>query len=316
MVSIVVPVFNVEKYLDECLKSILNQTYNNFELILINDGSTDKSGVICDEYRKKYNNIKVIHQENQGQAVARNNGVKISKSEWIMFVDSDDVIHPYLLEYLYTAVTESGAGMAVSERVYADILPKDFYTKYEFSYEVDNVTFDKLEEYYDESKFYYWAPFPSIIKKEIVTTIPFPIGKIYEDNAVSCQLIYNTKKIAKIPFSMYFYRNNPRGTMNQPLTQRKLDYLWALEYQIQFYKDIKHESLIKKISSNLLETAFYYHTLSIEEKNKEIEFIVRKKIKSIIKKYGEYINIDKRIENKLLKIYHPFLFKLKKKFKI
>ena len=187
MVSIVVPVFNVEKYLDECLKSILNQTYNNFELILINDGSTDKSGVICDEYRKKYNNIKVIHQENQGQAVARNNGVKISKSEWIMFVDSDDVIHPYLLEYLYTAVTESGAGMAVSERVYADILPKDFYTKYEFSYEVDNVTFDKLEEYYDESKFYYWAPFPSIIKKEIVTTIPFPIGKIYEDNAVSCQ---------------------------------------------------------------------------------------------------------------------------------
>ena len=77
--------------------------------------------------RKKHNNIKVIHQENQGQAVARNNGVKLSQAEWITFVDSDDVIHPNLLEYFYRAVTESDSGIAVSERVSADIIPEDFY---------------------------------------------------------------------------------------------------------------------------------------------------------------------------------------------
>ena len=315
-VSVIVPVYNVEKYLEECLNSILNQSYKDFELILINDGSTDKSGDICDEYEKKYDNIKVVHQKNQGQAVARNNGVKLSKSDWIMFVDSDDVIHPNLLEYLYTAVTESDSGMTVSERVSADKIPENFYSEFDFSYEVDNVTLEKLEEYYDDSKFFYWAPFPSIIKKEIVLSIPFPNGRIYEDNAVSCQLVYKAKKIAKIPYIMYFYRNNPKGTMNQPLTVKKLDYLWALEYQIEFFKNISHKSMIKKLSHNLLETAFYDYNLSVDEKNKEIESIVKKKIKYILKVYGEYITIDTRIKNKLLKIYHPFLFKLKKKFKI
>lgn len=314
-ISIVVPVYNVEDYLEECLNSILNQTHKDFELILVNDGSVDKSGEICDEYKKKYDNIKVVHQKNQGQSVARNNGVKLSEADWIMFVDSDDVIHPNLLEYLYRAVTESDCGMAVSERVSADKIPDGFYDKYNFSYEVDEVTFDKLEEYCD-SKFYYWAPFPSIIKRDIVASIPFPGGRIYEDNAVGCQLVYHAKKIAKVPYVMYFYRNNPQGTMRQPLNIKKLDYLWALEYQIQFYKEIKHEIMIKKISNKLLEAAFYYHTISIEEKNKKIESVVKDKIKYILKRYGNYICVDKRINDKLLKIYHPFIFKLKKKLKL
>ena len=132
-ISIVVPVYNVENYLVECLQSILEQTYKDFELILVNDGSVDKSGEICDEYKKKYDNIKVVHQKNQGQSVARNNGVKLSEADWIMFVDSDDVIHPNLLEYLYRAVTESDCGMAVSERVSADKIPDGFYDKYNLS---------------------------------------------------------------------------------------------------------------------------------------------------------------------------------------
>ena len=315
LVSIIVPVYNVEKYLHECLDSILNQTYKEFELILINDGSSDRSGEICEEYKSRYSNIKVVHQENQGQAVARNNGVKIADAEWIMFIDSDDVIHPNLLEYLYRAVKESDSGMAVSQRVFADVIPEDFYCKYSFSYDVDEVTFDKLEECSD-GKFYYWAPFPSIIKKEIVASIPFPSGRIYEDNAIGCRLVYNAKKIATVPYVMYFYRNNPNGTMKQTFNEKQLDYLWAFEHQIEFYKEINHQTMIKKTSRELLETALHYHTLSVEENNKHIESIVKKKIKNILKMYDEYIYVDKRIKNKLLKIYHPFLFKLKKKLKL
>ena len=131
-VSIIVPVYNVEKYLRECLDSILNQTFKDFELILIDDGSKDKSGEICDEYAKVHSNITVVHQNNQGQAAARNNGVKISEADWIMFVDSDDVIHPDLLQFLYKAATESNSGMAVTERVKAETIPENFFSAVHF----------------------------------------------------------------------------------------------------------------------------------------------------------------------------------------
>ena len=105
MISIIVPVYNTGKYLHRCIESILAQTYNDFELILIDDGSTDNSGKICDEYAKTDDRIVVLHQENKGQAVARNVGLDYvfekDKSEWITFIDSDDWIHPKRVDYLY-----------------------------------------------------------------------------------------------------------------------------------------------------------------------------------------------------------------------
>ena len=164
-VSIIVPVYNVEKYLRECLDSILNQTFKDFELILIDDGSKDKSGEICDEYAKVHSNITVVHQKNQGQAAARNNGVKISEADWIMFVDSDDVIHPDLLQFLYKAAKESNSGMAVTERFKSETILDDFFRQYTFEYAVKKTIPEKLEEFYDNKQFFYWAPFPSIIKE-------------------------------------------------------------------------------------------------------------------------------------------------------
>lgn len=315
-VSIIVPVYNVEKYLCECLDSILNQTYKEFELILVDDGSTDKSGEICDKYKGEHNNIKVIHQENQGQAAARNNGVKISEADWIMFVDSDDVIHYDLLDFLYKSVIESGAGMAVCGRVSSEVIPNDFYKKYIFSYSLDIVTNDKLMEYFNDKKYYFWAPFPSIIKKEIVESIPFPEGRIYEDNAISCQLIYASKKLAKVPFVMYYYRDNPKGTMNSPFTIRDLDYLLALETQIAFFQKIDCDKMCIKISAELIQSAFYYYEKSKIENNLEIEKIVKKKIKIILRKYNRFIEMDKRFNKKADRIFHPYLFKIKKKLNI
>ena len=106
-ISVIVPVYNVEKYLCECIDSILTQTFTDFELILVDDGSQDNSGKICDEYANKDHRITVIHQENQGQASARNNALAIAKGEWVHFVDSDDLIHPQMLEILYATVDET-----------------------------------------------------------------------------------------------------------------------------------------------------------------------------------------------------------------
>src|SRR4051812_34034895 len=108
-ISIIVPVFNVEKYIHDCLESILNQSFIDFELILVNDGSSDRSGVICDEYSKKDNRITVIHKENGGQSTARNRGIDLAKGDYIGFIDSDDWIDHDMYKVLYEKAIEIGA---------------------------------------------------------------------------------------------------------------------------------------------------------------------------------------------------------------
>ena len=316
-VSIIVPVYNVEKYLRECLDSILNQTFKDFELILIDDGSKDKSGEICDEYAKLHSNITVAHQNNQGQAAARNNGVKISKSDWIMFVDSDDVIHPDLLQFLYKAAKESNSGMAVTERFKSETIPDDFFRQYTFEYAVKKTIPEKLEEFYDNKQFYYWAPFPSIIKKNVAQSVPFPEGRIYEDNAVGCQLLYYANTLAIVPYCMYFYRENPSGTMNQPLNEKKLDYLWALEEQIKFYEELHYVKMCKKITNELIGSTLYYYARCKKENNDKLLEIVIKDLKRFLKQYRRYIeDKDKVIERKTDRILNPRIYRIKKVLKI
>ena len=316
-VSIIVPVYNVEKYLRECLDSILKQTFKDFELILIDDGSKDKSGEICDEYAKLHSNITVAHQNNQGQAAARNNGVKISKSDWIMFVDSDDVIHPDLLQFLYKAAKESNSGMAVTERFKSETIPDDFFRQYTFEYAVKKTIPEKLEEFYDNKQFYYWAPFPSIIKKNVAQSVPFPEGRIYEDNAVGCQLLYYANTLALVPHCMYFYRENPSGTMNQPLNEKKLDYLWALEEQIKFYEELHYVKMCKKITNELIGSTLYYYARCKKENNDKLLEIVIKDLKRFLKQYRRYIeDKDKVIERKTDRILNPRIYRIKKVLKI
>ena len=125
-VSIIVPVYNVERYLHNCIESILNQTYKDFKLFLINDGSKDNSGHICDEYKEKDSRITVIHQSNQGQSAARNAGINQAETEWILFVDSDDLIHPQMLEYLVRAVDETKVNMSVCGRLQEPSVPDTY----------------------------------------------------------------------------------------------------------------------------------------------------------------------------------------------
>ena len=114
LISLIVPVFNVEKYLKRCLDSLISQSYKNIEIILIDDGSTDESGKICDRYAKEHSNIiKVLHQENQGLSMARNAGLDIAIGEYIGFVDSDDYVEPKMFERLYNNLLESNADISV-----------------------------------------------------------------------------------------------------------------------------------------------------------------------------------------------------------
>ena len=112
LISVVVPVYNVEKYLERCVDSIIKQTYKNLDIILVDDGSQDNSGKICDKYKEKYNNIQVIHQKNQGLSIARNNGLAIAEGNYITFIDSDDWIKKDMIESLFNAMHKYKADIA------------------------------------------------------------------------------------------------------------------------------------------------------------------------------------------------------------
>ena len=125
-ISVIVPVYNADLYIKDCIESILRQSFRDFELILVDDGSLDRSGEICDAYEKKDSRIRVIHQTNQGQAAARNHAIKIAKGEWVCFVDSDDLIHPNMLKSLLHAAIETGSNISACDRLEAATCPDVF----------------------------------------------------------------------------------------------------------------------------------------------------------------------------------------------
>ena len=132
LISIIVPVYNVEKYIHECVDSIINQTYKNIEIILVDDGSPDNCGKICDEYAKKDNRIKVIHKPNGGLSDARNHGIDVANGEWLMFIDSDDWIEPNMAEKLLHSALNNKADLAISSVILFDeekeYIPEHFYS--------------------------------------------------------------------------------------------------------------------------------------------------------------------------------------------
>ena len=166
-ISVIVPVYNVEKYLHECVDSVLAQTFTDFELILVNDGSQDNSGAICDEYASKDERIIIIHQNNQGQAAARNAGVAIAKGEWIHFLDSDDLIHPQMLEILYGAVDENTQISACD--LYKDfVCPEDFCSEKKCEFKKHLVNENLLLRFMQSEEHFYWIVCAKLINSGIL----------------------------------------------------------------------------------------------------------------------------------------------------
>lgn len=291
-ISVIVPVYNVEKYLHECIDSILAQTFTDFELILVNDGSQDNSGAICDEYASKDNRITVIHQENQGQAAARNNGVKVARGEWIHFVDSDDLIHPQMLEILYGAVDETTQISMCSVYQGSNLSESFFSSKSDYNFEKRAINDEELVLMYHE-KYHYWIACAKLIKKEIIEKYPFTEGRIYEDNGVVFKWINQTKFVNITEEQLYFYRVNPDSTTHDNFSLKNLDILWAFEEQAKFYKNTKLNK-IKKIVYRKYTIAcagMYYHLLENENWTEEAQKL-KKKLKLFVIKNRKHIELN------------------------
>ena len=252
-ISIIVPVYRAEKYLNACVVSILNQTYSDFELVLIEDGSPDQSGAICDEYAQKDDRVRVIHQPNQGQAAARNHALPMTQGKWLCYVDSDDAIHPQMLEHLHRAAEKSGAGISMCQFLEAPEPPEDYEQPAEFSYTLLTMDEKTLTELHDRDQYPGWVACAKLIRRELVEGYPFHTGRVYEDNEAVTRWLLPAKTLAMLPTQLYFYRTNPESTTKSQFSLKKLDYLWALESMIDYFQSVGFHTLAQRFVERYVE---------------------------------------------------------------
>ena len=232
MISVIVPVYNVEEYLEECLNSIQHQTYTDIEVILVNDGSRDGSKEICERYCQQDSRFHLINQENKGLSGARNRGMTESKGEFITFVDSDDVIKDDMLEQLLKHMTSEEMDIVECNRT------EDIQSLNEEKKDIHVKEFDSNEALYQ--CFHHgvsWSPVAKLYRREIVEKVPFLENLIYEDFYTGIVSLKYIHKMRKINYIGYYYRYHTSSTMNQKYSEKNLDIFKVGEKLLEEFRE-------------------------------------------------------------------------------
>ena len=289
LISIIVPVYNVELYINKCIESIINQTYNNIEIILVDDGSTDSSGKICDEYKEKDRRIKVIHKENGGLSDARNAGISAASGKYITFIDSDDYVDEDYVEILHDLIIKYNVKMSIcSHKVIYDtgkIIDKQ----------------DLKEECYNKEEVYKkilydngidlsaWA---KLYEVSLFNNVKFPKERLYEDAATTYLLIDQCDKISVNSISKYNYVIRRNSITNDKFSIRKMDLIISTKEMTDYIKQ-KYPSLEFACNRRLMYA--YLSTLAQLVKDKEKHENEQKTIMMYIKYNRKSILHDKNI---------------------
>jgi len=236
LISVVVPVYKVESYIDRCIQSLMNQTYENLEIILVDDGSPDRCGEICDTYAQVDARIKVIHKENGGLSDARNVGIDSMQGEYVTFMDSDDNISPYYIENLYRALEETQADMSIScfETVFDNDKPTTIphpYTEQELELCSPKECMRRILYQNADIEISAWG---KLYHRELWKDIRFPKGKLYEDIPVIPKVICNSSSIAVIRNKDYCYYQRKNSIRSNTFSLRKLDAVKHTEDLMKF----------------------------------------------------------------------------------
>lgn len=303
MISVIVPIYNVEKYLSKCIESILSQTYKDLEIILVNDGSIDNSGKVCEEYKKKDRRIKVIHKENGGLSDARNVGIEISKGEYIAFIDSDDWIDEEYIEVLYKLLIENNADISICSftKVYnEDVVNIRGLTKeYKESIcsgleSLKNLNTDKHTEYI--------VAWNKLYRRNMFKDLRFPKGKIHEDEFLVPILLHRANSIVYTSRKLVYYRQRNDSITGVGFTLKKLDYLEALENRINYYKSKKINDMCMREMTLLGYTVMSYYKFS-DNLNAQESFMCKEKLKSIMRNVIKDYKIRKYDKFKMILFY-------------
>ena len=319
LISIIVPVYKVEKYLEKCVNSILKQTYTNLEIILVDDGSPDKCGQLCDELAKTDDRIKVFHKENGGLSDARNYGVERANGEYIGFVDSDDYIHECMYEELYKAIKKSGTSIAECgvTRVYKNTL-RPHYEGEDYFLVLDREGY--LKEYL-ENKRLYGSAWCKLIHRDLAKKIKFPTGKIYEDAFYTLELLKTVDQYTLISGNYYYYYIRENSITTRSFSSKDMDYIEIMneieDYTLANFPIFKEQLLVRltfayiSIFNQLLEVDNYkrkseYKILKNKLKDNYFKVLSNKKAPKNLKAAMFLLSANERLYKFMLSKYKKY----------
>ena len=310
-ISVIVAVYKMEQFLPRCIEGILNQTFRDLELILVDDGSPDNCGAICDAYAQKDNRVHVIHKENAGVCVARNTGLDWafanSDSQWIFFHDNDDWIHPKTLEWLHRAALELDAKISIcgyqqthgedpviesEQLIPVRWTPKDFYLQHFVN---ATVCWGKL------------------YAKDCFAGKRYPPGKYIEDEFLTYQLLFANTHLAVIPAPLYAYYINPAGISKKDWVPKRLDAWEAYEQQLAYFKAMGDPELVSFRTREYLENALKHldaaeHAPNAGELTAQIKWM-QKRIRRLIRQCWRIGRIAFWSDYEFLYRFYPVLTK-------
>lgn len=248
LVSVIIPVYNVEQYLERCIISICRQTYENLEIILIDDGSKDRSGDICEEMKNMDDRIHVIHKYNGGLSSARNIGIEYASADYLVFVDSDDWLDLNMIELLYDVHISTNADIVECSyrNIYSDSIKEETSCSGAII-EGDNIF--ALEAMLDW-KYFKPVAWNKLYKRNVISDIRYPVGKIHEDEFTTYKYMFNAKKLAYIDISKYNYnRTRTNSITGEAFSEKNLDACFAFRERVDFFEKHHITQLEKKMNN-------------------------------------------------------------------
>lgn len=288
LISVIIPVYNVEKYLSQCINSILNQTIKNLEIILVDDGSLDDSGNICDEFSKKDNRIVVIHKENNGLSSARNAGLEIAKGNYVCFVDSDDWLDENMYETLLKLIKDTNSDISCCRFFKtADSEEKIPSINDEIIQSFNNI--EGLSNFYTDLYTQTVVAWNKLYARKLFDNVIYPIGKIHEDEGTTYKLFYKANKITYTNKSLYYYRTTPNSITTSKFNKKRLAIIDIYDEKIKFIKNINNDNLYAKTLKWYLFTLIncYLECSNNMEDGREYLNSIKVKISEAYKSYSK-----------------------------
>lgn len=299
LVSIIIPVYNVKEFLVDCLDSVTNQSYKHLDIVLVDDGSTDGSGSICDEYARKDKRVRVIHQINQGLSAARNSGIEIMQGEYVYFIDSDDCVANDTIEILLNAITSYDAEIAISHIARFSESPP-FFEKNLYGNKLVNCE-KALEKMLLNDGIGHEA-WGKLFKSCLWRDYRFPVGKLYEDYAIIYYVVAQTKKVVISEYPSYFYRVRTGSIMRSTVQEKNLMLLDISDEVTEFL--IKQYPTLKEPAIRLNMITYLKMLKMILDRDMNAYVPVQQRIVAHVKKYkGIFLKYEKvRLVDKI-KVY-------------
>lgn len=309
-ISVIIPVYKVEQYLPRCVDSLLSQSFADFELILVDDGSPDNCPALCDEYSKKDNRIVVIHKNNGGLSDARNAGIdwafENSDSEWLTFIDSDDWVHEKYLEILFHATTSMKTSVGVcnfkqtaGEDVFMDVVETP-------------LSVEAAEHFYVSKMGVAVIACAKLYKKKLFSAVRYPVGRLHEDEFTTYKLLFAAKQVAYVSTPLYAYYQNQASITRSAWNPKRMEAYDAAEEQIEYFKGNGYVLALRAIiRARLLMLEKKWDELKEDKSDNRLQRnAYRLKRRCFAKKYAKYLLLDDPYDEWVLAKIRPIRTKI------